>query len=392
MRLAMYLDQVFWTDGATPSTDESYVLFPSSFINSVDSLEFIGRGAPSQGRAPYVLDQPGISVHRLPYYSSLWKYGEVLRAMPRTRRIIRDLVRERARHWDAMLIDGPHPVGQMIARQCIAAGVPVVLMVRQNLIEQMRAYSGILRYPAVAAAAALEWDFRRLARGRTVFAVGMEMARQYQQVSGNVHNHFPCLVDDADFRMLSGMPTGSDPTRLLCVCRLSPEKGHERLFEALDLLKKRDVACHVDVVGSGALDGKLKARVSELGLESQVTFHGYVPYGPQLFALYQNAGAFVLPSYTEGFPQVINESLCIGLPTIATSVGGVPAFLTDGETAMLVPPGDVGALAAAIERVVRDAETRRRLSQNGRDLMSRNTLEVNRSRIMGVLRDEVLAS
>jgi len=391
VRLAMYLDQVFWKDGQDYSTDESYILFPSSFTQSVDEIEFIGRGAPTPGCAPYVLQRQGITVHSLPYYSTLWKYDEVLKALPSTDRALRRIVRERARYWDAILIDGPHPIGQLLARRCIAAGVPIVLMVRQNLIEQMRAYRGVLRGFAVAAAGVLEWDFRRLARGRTVFTVGMEMAREYARFSKRVHNHFPCLVNDAQFRQLSQICAGGDPRRLLCVCRLAPEKGHDKLLQAMQILCARGVDCHLDVAGSGLLGDALKARVHELGIAHMVTFHGYVPYGPQLFALYQNAGVFVLPSFTEGFPQVINESLCIGLPTIATAVGGIPAFLSDGETAILVPPGDVRALADAIERLVVEAEMRRRLSLNGQELMSRNTLEANRSRVLGVIRDEVLS-
>ena len=288
------------------------------------------------------------------------------------------------------MISGPHPIGQIVARQCRALGVPIVPIVRQNLVRQMSAHKGIKRLMAMIAAQALEWDFKRLARGRTVFTVGMEMAEEYRRVSDKVHNHFPCLVDEAQFRQFSAMSAGTDPTRLLCVARLSPDKGHRYLFEALELLKLRGLVCHLDIVGDGRLEQQLKDRVAALRLGAQVTFHGYVPYGPDLFALYQRAGALVLPSLTEGFPQVINESLCIGIPTIATKVGGIPSFLTDGETALLVPPEDVPSLAGEIERLVRDGHLRERLRRNGRALMCDNTLEANRARIMGILHDEVL--
>src|SRR5262249_47768345 len=159
----------------------------------------------------------------------------------------------------------------------------------------------------------------------------------------------PSLIDDAQFRQLSSVPTENTSARLLYVGRLSPEKGHRFLFQAVDKLRRRGLACHVDIAGSGRLEETLKEEVARLGLADLVTFPGYVPYGPQLFALYRRAGAFVLPSSAEGFPQVINEALSVGLPIIATAVGGVPAFLTEGETALLVPFGDVDALAAAIE-------------------------------------------
>jgi len=387
MRLAIFVDQVFWRDGNVVSTDEAYIIFPASFVDSVDEIVFLGREAPTSGRAPYVLEHPAITLCSLPYYPNLY---QLWRANLRIYGRIRETVRQHAQGWDAILICGPHPIGHIITRECVALGVPVALVVRQNLVAQMSAYHGLMGRAAVIAARLLEWDFKRLARGRTVFTVGMELAEEYARFARRVHSHFPCLVDEMHFRMFSATSTGADPTRLLSVGRLSPEKGHEYLFEALVQLNARGIFCHLDIVGTGALEQHLKARTAKLDLEAQVTFHGYIPNGPALFALYQQAGALVVSSLTEGFPQVINESLCFGLPTVATTVGGIPSFLTDGKTALLVPSRDVPALADAIERVVRDKDLRVRLRRNGRALMGENTLEVNRARFMGVLRDEVV--
>jgi glycosyltransferase involved in cell wall biosynthesis len=87
--------------------------------------------------------------------------------------------------------------------------------------------------------------------------------------------------------------------------------------------------------------------------------------------------------------RLINESLSIGHPTIATRVGGIPAVLTHGETALLVPPRDPSARANAIESFVRDAELRRRLRDRGRTLMRGNTLEADRDRILEGVDDEI---
>jgi glycosyltransferase involved in cell wall biosynthesis len=387
MRLAIFVDQVFWRDGNVISTDEAYIIFPASFVDSVDEIVFLGREAPKPGRAPYVLDHPAITLCPLPYYPNLY---QLWCANPRIYRRVRETVRRHGRGWDAILICGPHPIGHIIARECVALGVPVALVVRQNLVEQMSAHHGLKRRVAVTAARLLEWDFKRLVRGRTVFAVGMELAEEYAPIARRVHRHFPCLVDETHFRMFSAMSMRADPTRLLSVGRLSPEKGHEYLFKALVQLKARGILCHLDIAGTGALEQHLKDRTTALDLNAQVTFHGYIPNGPALFGLYQQAGALVLSSLTEGFPQVITEALCFGLPTVATAVGGIPSFLTDGKTALLVPSRDAPALAGAIERLVRDKDLRVRLRCNGRALMGENTLEVNRARLMGALRDEVL--
>ena len=389
MKLAVFVDQVYWFDGQAYSTDESYVLFPASFASTFDQIVFIGRLAPGPARKPYVLDQPGLQVCPLPYYESvydLWKAG------PSLYREIRQVVRANADDWDVVWVCGPNPVGQFIAEQCAGLGRPVFLVVRQNLARQVSfSNSGIKRVLAVTMAKWLEWRFRRLARGRTVFAVGQEMAKAYAGATSRTHVHTPCLIGEAQMAALAAMPIAPDPARLLCVGRLSPEKGYHHLLSALALLKSRGVICSLDVVGSGPSSGALKEQAVGLGLGDVVTFHGYVAYGPELLALYQKAAALVVPSLSEGFPQVITEALCVGLPTVASAVGGIPAWLTHLQTAMLVPPGDVGALAEAIEQLLASPDLQGKLRQNGRALIRGNTLEAQRERMVKIIQTEVLS-
>ncbi len=389
MRLALFLDQVFWTDGGVISSDESYVLFPASFAAVTTGIDIVGRAAPAPGRAPYVLDMPGVSVLTLPHYPSLWSMARGIASAPRILSAATRIIEANARRWDYVLISGPHPVGQWFARCCMSHGLPVALVVRQNLAEQMGTRRGWKRPAAVAAAHLLEWDFLRLARGRPVFTVGEAMARRYTRVSHSVHPHFASLIDDAQFERLSARAGKGEPRRLLYVGRLEAERGHEILFDAMAQLRSRGLDVALDIVGSGPLERHLRQRAADLGLAGSIAFHGYVPYGPALFELYAHAGIFVLPSFSEGFPQVLNEALSAGLAIVASAVGGIPDVLADRHTAMLVPPGDPTALATAIAALVTDPVLRARLAAAGRDLMRTNTLEFNRSRILGVLRDDI---
>jgi glycosyltransferase involved in cell wall biosynthesis len=386
MRIAIFLDQVFWHDGQSYSTDEAYILFLKSFLGPFDEVVFISRLAPEPGRKPYVLDHPGLRVSPIPYYerlASIWKAG------PRVFRQVRELARAEARGWDMVLVSGPHPLGQVLAEECIAMGVPVALVVRQNLVPQIAfASKGARRLLNVAYAGWLERRFRRLAKGRVVFTVGQEMADAYGRHTPQVHNHHACLINNAQLAQFEAMPRDPEPGRLICVGRLSPEKGHRYLLAAMARLAARGVRCHLDIVGSGAFEAELRAEAARLGLGEAVHFHGYVPYGPELFALNRRAQALVVPSLEgEGFPQVINEALCIGLPVIASRVGGIPAFVEHNVTGLLTRPADVAGLAAAIERVLNDAALRARLERNGRARMRENTLEANRDRIVQVLHD-----
>ena len=279
MKLAVFVDQVYWFDGQVYSTDEAYVLFPASFAGAFDQVVFIGRLAPDPARKPYVLDRATHRVCPLPYYESiygLWKAG------PSLYRDIRQVIRDNAGDWDAVWICGPNPVGQFIAEQCVGLGRPVFLVVRQNLIRQMGAvHSGLKRILAVAMASWEERRFRRLARGRTVFAVGDEMANAYRAVTHRVHVHIPCLVSEAQMAALAATPTAPESGRLLCVGRLSPEKGYHYLLAALAQLKSRGVACSLDIVGSGPQHSALEAQVAALGLQGRRhTFTAMWPMAP----------------------------------------------------------------------------------------------------------------
>lgn len=389
MRLAVFVDQVFWSDGSVYSTDEAYLLFFRSFVGPFDEVVFVGRLASEAGSMPYRLDGPALSLRPLPFYDGV---AGIWRAGGRLFRSIRALVEAEAHGWDALLICGPNPVGQFLGEQCAAAGVPIALIVRQNLVPQVaRTNSGVRRLLAVAYASWLELRFRRLAKGRAVFAVGQEMTDAYSRVTPHAHNHFACLITDDQFAQFAAVRRAPEAGRLICVGRLSAEKGHRHLLDALAQLVAAGGDYRLDIVGTGPLEGELQAQTARLGIGERVCFHGYVPYGSQLFALYERAETLVVPSLQEGFPQVINEAMCLGLPVVASAVGGIPGALVDGETALLTAPGDPASLAAAIGRLRDDAQLRSCLGQRGRALMQANTLESNRNRIMQVLHDHVFS-
>ena len=388
MKLAFFVDSIYWRDEAGYSCDEAFILFPISFRTAFEEIILIGRLAPEPGRMPYALPAPGVTLCPLPYYKSvydLWKDERQIRQH------VGKIIETQASEWDVVFICGPHPLGQYIAERCIKLGRPVVFVVRQNLVAQVRYRSqGLKRIMALGMAKWLEWRFQRLARGRTVFAVGQEMATAYGAVTPYVHNCFICLIDEAMARALSSVTPSAATDRLLFVGRLAGEKGLPYLFAALVQLRVRGKSYSLDIIGSGSLEAELRAQVAAHGLVDQVTFHGYIPFGAALLAHYQAATALVMPSLSEGFPQVINEALTAGLPVIASAVGGIPAFITDRKSGMLVPPADVGALASAIEELLDTPSLRDQLRQNGQALMRDNTLDANRNRMMEILKREVL--
>jgi glycosyltransferase involved in cell wall biosynthesis len=164
-------------------------------------------------------------------------------------------------------------------------------------------------------------------------------------------------------------PSGG-PFRLLFVGRLVERKGVHVLIEAVgELQRKYSVA--LEIVGDGPDRPQLEAIVVSRELSDLIRFHGAIS-AEQLELQYLQCDAFVLPAIvdskgdTEGLGVVLIEALSNGKPVIASDVGGIPDIVQDGRTGLLVPPGDVGALAQAITRYIDEPGLARRLAELGR--------------------------
>ena len=156
----------------------------------------------------------------------------------------------------------------------------------------------------------------------------------------------------------------SGPYRLVTVGRLQAPKDPLTLVRALGELGGPGEAV---IAGDGPDRPAVEGEVRRLGLQSVVRLAGERDDVGELLA---KADLFVLSSRSEGLPLSILEAMATGLPVVASRVGGVPELVVDGETGLLVPPGDPHALAAAIERLLDDPALRRRLGTAGRTRVS----------------------
>lgn len=156
---------------------------------------------------------------------------------------------------------------------------------------------------------------------------------------------------------------------LLIAARLHPEKGYEHLFEAMAKLKPRfNGKLRLLVAGKGALLDHYQQMVRSLGCDDVVTFLGFRKDLPDLMAA---ADLFVLPSVAEAFGLVLAEAIYLGVPVVATRVGGVPEIVDDEVDGRLVPPADSQALADAIADLLQTPSQLMSLAGNGRDKVIR---------------------
>jgi glycosyltransferase involved in cell wall biosynthesis len=146
-----------------------------------------------------------------------------------------------------------------------------------------------------------------------------------------------------------------------------PLKGLVHLIEALAKLRTENPAAHLVVVGRRAEDGPVAGAIERYGLEGAVDFVKGIS-DTELVDLVRGAQIACVPSLYEGFSLPAAEAMATGTPLVATTGGAIPEVAgPDGETCLAVPPGDAGALAAALGRLLDDPALRARLGAAGRE-------------------------
>lgn len=355
-RLGIYFELPYRRDEGGFSTHIPFIRFVLALRPHFDGLVLIGRVDPEPGREPYAIPD-GVEVAALPHYASLKDTTGIFGTLPATLRAIWGALGR----VDAVWAIGPVPMSIPIVVLGLARRKRVVLGVRRDLPRYVRhRLGGRWWAPPLGAAYVLEALFRLLARRVPTVAVGADLARLYSGGTAPVLELTVSLVSEVDLHSLSASthhPDAGRPVELLSVGRLDPEKAPEILLKALARLEERTPRRYrLTIVGDGQLEDELRAEADPFG--DALRFRGHVPNGPELFELYRSSDIFVHVARTEGLPQVLTEAQAAGLPIVATDVGGVRAGLGDGAEALLVPPNDPEALAAAVTRLASDGDLR----------------------------------
>ena len=158
---------------------------------------------------------------------------------------------------------------------------------------------------------------------------------------------------------------------ILSAGRLVEKKGFATLLRACAILRDQSILFHCLIVGAGPKRRVLEDIVSNLNLQSAVSFHG-VCSQEELLEIYLRATVFALPSQVQddgnrdGIPNVLMEAMAVGLPVVATAVSGIPELINGGHDGLLIPERDPKALASALKLLLSDRVLREQLGLNGR--------------------------
>jgi glycosyltransferase involved in cell wall biosynthesis len=146
------------------------------------------------------------------------------------------------------------------------------------------------------------------------------------------------------------------------VAALVPHKGQRHLVDAAALVVKQVPDARVVIAGEGELRASLERQIRERHLEKHVFLAGF---RPDILSVHKGFDIFVMSSVTEGLGTSLLDAMACGKPVVATTAGGMPEVVADGESGILVPPRDDAALAAAIIRLLKDAPLRQAMGAAG---------------------------
>ncbi len=345
-------------DGAVWSSSSFPYAFWTRYLETFAEVRVIARlrTVSAPGRQDVRSDGPNVSFAPIPYFRGPWQYL-------RERSAVRLAVGAALANRDAVILR----VGSIIAN---AAWSPLVQSRRPYAVEVVGDpwdvfAPGTLSHPLRPL---LRRYFRRHVARQCAHATAAAFVTQ-----GVLQRRYPLLSVDRMFAVSDVvLPSphqpaparargGGTPWRVVFVGSLEQlYKGPDILLQAFAACRRRGLAGTLRLIGDGRQRNFLMELASRLGIGDYVEFTGNLPAGDPVHRELRAADLFVLPSRTEGLPRALIEAMSLGLPCLATRVGGIPELLHAED---LLAPGDVVSLSREMEVVLSDSRRRARMRE-----------------------------
>jgi len=172
------------------------------------------------------------------------------------------------------------------------------------------------------------------------------------------------IPNGVDFSEINSLKESEKvPHRIICVGRLSWEKGHEYLFGAMPEILKQFPDARLVLAGAGSREGELKDLANGLRISQAIDFLGNLPHNRVLEEI-KKSSVFICPSLAEGLGIVFIEAQACGVPVIGTRIGGIPDVIENGVNGLLILPRNSKAIFDAIKGILDDASMASNLTQN----------------------------
>lgn len=380
MKIGVYLEAGYYKEGDTLFCEDVYtVLFNRLSLESDMTFSFLGRQYNCKKQNMYRLERYDPFFELTPFRNLV----DLCLQWPKFKRRNRTTMQAFVQSVDRLLVMSPMPICIELVKWAVHYEKPVVLLARQDTRRVLpQRYQGIQKRVAAFLANAFEWRIEKLVMKHdlTVLALGSQIARRFRLFSHQVY----CMAssryrlnDVVQSKTLSPIDW-SRPVRLLFVGRVEVNKGLSELLACLSGSMPFDWC--LTLVGDGAFMPEVKRLIGRYGIDDKVELMGFIPFGPELMQQYRLHDIFVLPSYSEGLPQVVLEAMAGGCLVLASNVGGIPDVIESGRTGVLFRPKSIADLHRAFLQVYdhKEAVESMRLEalNTAREYASENQIEI----------------
>jgi len=255
---------------------------------------------------------------------------------------------------DNILVMSPNPIAILILRYAKRNKKNVTLIVRQDGLKLIPSrFKGIKKAGAYIATYLLEkWIELFVKRNNSkVVCLGHIIHSKYTKFSertllyASSRYKFENIISESSFDKIEREKI----LKVLFVGRLEINKGLFELLRAIKLLK--DFKIILSIVGEGTLREDLLYKIKEYEISDKVKLLGFIPFGENLLKVYKANQVLILPSYSEGLPQVIFEGMASGCIILSSSVGSVPSIIKTGESGFLFKPRSSRAIESAVRNL-----------------------------------------
>ncbi len=344
MEIGVYLEAGYRQEGEALFCEDIYaVLFNELSQDKNISFSFVGRQCESKTGNMYRLDRYNRFFELTPYrdLTALCKQWSSFKRKNRA------TLEEFVQSVDKLLIMSPMPICIEVMKLGVKYNKPMVLLARQDTRRMLpQRFSGVKKWVATLLAYALEHRVERLVSRHNiaVMALGNTIALRFRKFTDKVY-----YISTSPYRLSDVIsPEEIRPidwngvVKMLFVGRVEINKGLQELLACL--AGGVPFKWSLTIVGDGAFMPQVRRLIAQYGVASKVELAGYIPFGDKLMQIYKSHDILVLPSYSEGLPQVLSEAMAGGCLVVATNVGGIPDMVKPGQTGLLFTPKSVEAL------------------------------------------------
>jgi len=235
-------------------------------------------------------------------------------------------------------------------------------------------------------------NFTKQIKKTSILVNSIGLFNKYKTVAKSIHLIKTTTLTSNDFYKREDT-CQSEKIELLYTGRVDVAKGLMELLDATNQLINEKYKVTLNIVGweeddmLRPVETKMKQIAQKYSIENHLKFHGRKSVGPELNKMYQQADIYVIPSYHEGFPRTIWEAMANSTPVIATTVGGIPLYLTNEKNALLIEPKNTQVIVNAIKELIENKLLRKELIANAYELAKENTLEIQTQNMISIIKE-----